>query len=346
VPDEDCRARLADPVVEPGARAHEQPHSWRGHGPRFALVFHGGARSHDDNVYPQLPPWGPLSDHFPQWLARLAARSEEKEQREAPLAFARSLGHSGKAISPPRARRASVARRGTRFCSGSQSIVESKGRVLRIGVLGGTGPAGTAIAVRYAAAGFEVVVGSRSEERAAGVVDELQQRWKGRGLALFPGTNQAAASAELVVLATPWEGATATVKDLAGELSGKIVVSMVNAMAKWAERFIPLLPPTGSVALAVARAIPDSRVAGAFHHLPAGVLADLDEKLEADVMVFSDTRATTDEVIELVNRVPGLRGVDVGGMASALAVEALTAALVEVNRRYKTHASLRVTGLG
>ena len=62
-------------------------------------------------------------------------------------------------------------------------------------------------------------------------------------------------------------------------------------------------------------------------------------------MVFAEGRATTDEVIELINRVPGLRGVDVGGLSSALAVEALTAALVEVNRRYKTHASLRVTGI-
>jgi len=216
---------------------------------------------------------------------------------------------------------------------------------VRIGILGGTGPAGSAVALRLAAVGDEVVIGSRSEDRAAAAVDELLQRWPARDLALVPGTNQAAAAADLVVLATPWEGATATVQELAGELTGKIVVSMVNAMTKWGDRFVPLLPPTGSVAVAVAKALPGSRVAGAFHHMPAGRLADLDHVLEADVMVFADQRPTTDEVIALVNRIPGLRGVDVGGLGSALAVEALTAALVEVNRRYKTHASLRVTGI-
>lgn len=217
---------------------------------------------------------------------------------------------------------------------------------MRVGVLGGTGPAGSAVAVRLAASGLEVVVGSRSLEKAAGVVEELADRWTGRGLTLVPGDNRQAASADLVVLATPWEGALVTVADLAAELSGKVLVSMVNAMARWGQHFVPLLPPTGSVAVAVARALPATRVAGAFHHLPARELGDLGSNLEADVMVFSDDRATTDEVISLVGRIPGLRGFDVGGLSSAMAVEALTPALVELNRRYKAHASLRITGLG
>jgi 8-hydroxy-5-deazaflavin:NADPH oxidoreductase len=218
---------------------------------------------------------------------------------------------------------------------------------VRVGILGGTGPAGSAVAVRLASVGIEAVIGSRHEDKAAGVVDELKQRWAGRGceLLLHPGSNDTAARADLVVLATPWEGAISTVRELAPHLSGKVVVSMVNAMLRWGDRFVPLLPPTGSVAVAVAMALPDSRVAGAFHHLPASLLGDLDHDLVADVMVFSEGRGTTDEVVALVNRLPGLRGVDVGGLGSALAVEALTAALVEVNRRYKTHASLRVTGL-
>ena len=163
-------------------------------------------------------------------------------------------------------------------------------------------------------------------------------------MTLVAGTNQMAAEADLVVLATPWEGALLTVRGLAQELSGKIVVSMVNAMTRWGNRIVPLLPPTGSVAVAVAKTLPGSRVAGAFHHLPAGMVGDLAHGLDADVMVFSDDRATTDEVITVVNRVPGLRGIDVGGLESAMAVEAFTAVLVEVNRRYKVQASLRVTG--
>lgn len=201
------------------------------------------------------------------------------------------------------------------------------------------------MAVRFASVDVEVVIGSRSADKAAGVVDELKQRWQGRELPLLPGDNEAAARADLVVLATPWEGAVGTARDLAPLLAGKTVVSMVNAMSRWGKRFVPLLPPTGSVAVAVARALPRSNVVGAFHHLPAGPLGDLDRELKADVMVFSDDRASTDEVIALIGKVPGLRGVDVGGLGSGMAVEALTAALVEVNRRYKTHASLRVTGI-
>ena len=189
------------------------------------------------------------------------------------------------------------------------------------------------------------MVGSRSEERAQAVVGGLMARWQDRDLALVPGTNEAAAGADLVVVATPWEGAVGTARQFAGELSGKIVVSMVNAMTKWGPRFVPLVPSSGSMASAIAGVLPASRLAGAFHHLPAGELGDLERQLEADVMVFSEHRATTDEVIELVGLVPGLRGIDVGGLGSAMAVEALTAALVEVNRRYKTHSSVRLTGI-
>ncbi len=216
---------------------------------------------------------------------------------------------------------------------------------MKIGVLGGTGPAGSAVSARLAAAGVEVLLGSRTIEKATEVVGELMRRWNGHDLSLLPATNEMAAGADLVVVATPVEGAVATVRDLADQLSGKTLVSMVNAMVKWDNRFVPLVPYAGSVAMALSRAVPATNVAGAFHHLPAGPLGDPGHQLEADVMVFSDLRSVTDEVIAMVNLIPGLRGIDVGGLGSALAVEALTACLVEVNRRYKTHASLRVTGI-
>jgi 8-hydroxy-5-deazaflavin:NADPH oxidoreductase len=218
-------------------------------------------------------------------------------------------------------------------------------RSMRVGVLGGTGPAGSAVAARLASVGVEVVVGSRSEDKAAGVVSELTKRWAGINTVISAGTNRTAAGADIVVVSTPWEGAVSTVKELRPELSGKTVVSMVNVMVRWGDRFVPLVPPTGSVAVAIAEALPESRVAGAFHHLPAGPLGDPEQHLSADVMVFADARSVSDEVIALVNRIPGLRGVDVGGLGSGLAVEALTAALVEVNRRYKVHSSLRITGI-
>jgi NADPH-dependent F420 reductase len=216
---------------------------------------------------------------------------------------------------------------------------------VKIGVLGGTGPAGQAVAVQFAGIGHDVIVGSRAIERAEETVAALQERWSGRGLALHPADNDTAASADLVVVATPWEGVLTTVSALADGLAGKVVVSMANALTRWGKEMVPLLPPTGSVSVAVARAIPASRVVGAFHHLPAGPWGDLDHPLDADVMVCSDDRGAATEVISLIDTLPGLRGVDAGGLASALAIEALTPALLEINRRYKTHAAIRVTGL-
>jgi NADPH-dependent F420 reductase len=216
---------------------------------------------------------------------------------------------------------------------------------VEIGVLGATGPAGHAVAVQFAGVGYEVLVGSRAIERAEQTVSELQERWRGRNLRLLPADNDTAAGAELVVVATPWEGIITTVSALEPKLAGKVVITMANALTRWGKEMVPLLPPTGSVTIAVARFLPHSRVVGAFHHLPAGPWGDLDHPLEADVMVCSDDRDAAAEVIALIDQLPGLRGVDSGGLSSALAIEALTPALLEVNRHYKTHAAIRITGL-
>lgn len=216
---------------------------------------------------------------------------------------------------------------------------------MRIGVIGGTGPAGQAVAAQFAGVGEQVVIGSRAEERAAAAVAELRDRWPGRHLDLLAGDNRAAAEADTVVIATPWEGVGATVAELADALAGRLVISMVNAMAKWGRYMVPLVPPTGSVTAAVALALPRSRVTGAFHNLPAGPWADLDRPLDADVLVVAERRPDAREVVALVDRLPGLRGIDAGNLANAAAVEALTATLVGINIRYKTHASVRLTGL-
>ena len=216
---------------------------------------------------------------------------------------------------------------------------------MQIGVLGATGPAGQAVAVQLAHVGIDVSVGSRSVERAEAAVAELRGRWPDRNLPLHPADNDGAAEAEVVIVATPWEGVLTTVSALEEALAGKIVISMANALTRWGRNMVPLIPPTGSVTVAVARALPRSRVVGAFHHLPAEPWADLDHPLDADVLVCSDDRAAIREVSELVDQLPGLRAVDVGGLASALAIEALTPALLEINRRYKTHAAVRITGL-
>src|SRR4051812_45864530 len=128
-------------------------------------------------------------------------------------------------------------------------------RPMRIGVLGATGPAGSSLAARLASVGFEGVLGSRSKYKAMEGRDRLCTRWEGRDLAIDAADNVGASQADLVVIATPWDAAAETAASVAGPLSGKIVVSMANALAKVGHEFQPLVPPRGSVAASVQAAV-------------------------------------------------------------------------------------------
>ena len=127
---------------------------------------------------------------------------------------------------------------------------------MRIGILGGTGPAGSALAARLASVGFETVVGSRSRYRALEVVDGLKEQWADRELTIDAADNEGAADADLVVIATPWDGATQTAQQVEGHLRGKVVISMANALTRIGKEFQPLVPPRGSVAASVQAVLP------------------------------------------------------------------------------------------
>ena len=116
---------------------------------------------------------------------------------------------------------------------------------MHVGILGGTGPAGRGVAVRLAEAGVRVTIGSRDAERAVRVAGDVAQRWPGLTLPLEGADNAGAAAAELVVLATPWDSAIATVRALREPLAGKVVVSMANALVKEGREMLALMPPSG-----------------------------------------------------------------------------------------------------
>ncbi|MDQ1367523.1 MAG: 8-hydroxy-5-deazaflavin:NADPH oxidoreductase [Acidimicrobiaceae bacterium] len=216
---------------------------------------------------------------------------------------------------------------------------------MHIGVLGGTGPAGQGFALRLASVGFTVTVGSRSQERATEICTKLCDQWSGRDLKILPGDNAAAADAELVVVATPWDAAAPTVSAVADRLGGKVVLSMANALVRVGHEFVPLIPPRGSVAAWVQAAVPKAMVAAAMHHVPARELAELDHQLLGDVLVCSDHPAATDAVSELIAALPKLRPLDAGMLSSASAIEALTPVLLQINSRYKTRAGIQLTNI-
>lgn len=215
-----------------------------------------------------------------------------------------------------------------------------------IGIIGGTGPAGRGLALRAAMAGTSVVIGSRQAERASEVAADVASRAGAGAGAITGAANEDVCGADLVVVATPWEGTIATVSPLAEALSGRVVVSMVNALVKEGRSFLALVPPRGSMAGAVQAALPSSLVSAAFHHLPASQMERPEAAVEADVLVCSDHPAATAATIALVDRIGGLRGVDAGDLAQAAAIEAFTAVLITVNIRNRAHAAIRLTGMG
>jgi len=216
---------------------------------------------------------------------------------------------------------------------------------MQIGVLGATGPAGSGLAARLASVGFEVVLGSRSKYRSMEVRDTLLARWDGRGLVIDAADNEGAADADLVVIATPWDAAAATASSVSRQLQGKVVISMANALAKVGHEFQPLVPPRGSVAASVQAALPKSKVAAGFHHLPAKELGQLDSPVDSDVMICSDDADALGVVAELVSKIPGCRPLDAGSLSAAAAIEAFTAVLLQFNVRYRTRVAPRLTGI-
>lgn len=216
---------------------------------------------------------------------------------------------------------------------------------MRIGVLGGTGPAGSGFAARLASVGYEVVIGSRSKYRAMETVDLLRAKWADLDLPLEAGDNEMAANADVVVVATPWDAAAATVSDVSAQLSGKVVISMANALAKVAHEFQPLVPPRGSVAASIQAALPRSMVSAAMHHVPAKELGALRHAVESDVLVCSDHPSATAATIDIIKRIPNVRPLDAGELSNAAPVEAFAAVLLQLNIKYKTRVAVRFTGL-
>lgn len=216
---------------------------------------------------------------------------------------------------------------------------------MHVGILGGTGPAGRGLGCRLAAAGLSITLGSREQSRAEQAASTLVSAWPGRDLAVSGGENAAAAEADVVVVATPWEGALGTVRPLRDALAGKVVVSMVSALVRVGQSIEAVQLARGSFAATLQAALPRSSVAGAFHHLPAEDLLNLDEGLLADVLVCGDDARAKETTMGLVEAIEGLRPLDAGRLSQAQAIEAFTAVCIGINIRYKARTYVRMGGV-
>ncbi|QDP95092.1 NADPH-dependent F420 reductase [Microlunatus elymi] len=208
-----------------------------------------------------------------------------------------------------------------------------------IGILGGTGPQGRGLARRFAAAGYRVVIGSRSAERAAETAQQYAEIGDVSG-----AVNADAAAADLVIVAVPYDGHAELLTELAPKLASKIVVDCVNRIGFDKHGPYPVPVPAGSSAQEAAELLPDSTVIAAFHHVSSALLDDSDvDKIELDVLVLGEDRQAIGVVCDLAAAIPGARGIYGGRLRNAAQVEAFTANLIAINRRYKAHAGLRIT---
>lgn len=215
-----------------------------------------------------------------------------------------------------------------------------------IAIIGGTGPQGKGLGYRFATGGHDVILGSRSEDRAVEAATELDPR-VAAGSVSAADNARAAAAADLVLLAVPFEGHDDLVATLAPELAGKIVISCVNPLGF--DKTGPYgldLGPTSAAETAQAL-LPDAQVVGAFHHLSAvSLIGDADVLDHEDVLVCGDHAEAKAAVIELAATVTGKPGIDAGALRLARQLEPLTAVLISINKRYKVRSGIAVVGLG
>ncbi|MCN0180234.1 NADPH-dependent F420 reductase [Salinispora arenicola] len=219
---------------------------------------------------------------------------------------------------------------------------------LTVGIVGGTGDQGRGLAYRFARAGQAVLIGSRSAERAARSAAEIASSpGLPVGASIGGAANEEIARrSDVVVIAVPWDGHASIVGTLAEPLAGKIVVDCVNPLGFDKHGPYALAVEEGSAAQQAAALLPQSRVCAAFNHVSAPLLVDPQiDRIELDVLICTEERELVGIVGALAARIPGMRGIYAGRLRNAHQIEALTANLIAINKRYQAHAGIRVTDL-
>ena len=216
--------------------------------------------------------------------------------------------------------------------------------LLTIAVLGGTGKEGKGLAYRWARAGYRVLIGSRTVEKAVAAADEITGML-GEGISVRGlGNLEAAREANIAVLTVPYAAHRDTLEALKGELKGKILVDVT----------VPLVPPkvatvqmpaAGSAAQEAKQVVSeDTQVCAAFQNISYEHLLD-NADVECDVLVTGTSKEARAEVIRLVEAA-GLRGWDAGPIENSVVVEGLTSVLIGINKKYgSTHAGIKITGI-
>ena len=217
-----------------------------------------------------------------------------------------------------------------------------------VSIIGASGALGFGLTLRWGRAGVPVVLGSRDAARAAEATERARAALPDGHFAGFENA-EAATKAEVVVLCVPFRNQSETLTNLKGALrEGQVVVDatvpLAAAVSGRATRMLGVWQ--GSAAQQAQEMVPDGvRVVSALHTVSAATCGNLEQRLDEDVLVCGDQREDKERVIDLIGRIEGLRGVDAGRLEMARITESLTALLISINVRHKTHAGIKITGV-
>ena len=219
-----------------------------------------------------------------------------------------------------------------------------------IAIIGGTGPAGTGLALRWARAGETVIIGSRDAARAEQTADAIRKRAGANAKVSGMENSAACAAYDLLVLTVPFAGQAELLKQLKpairpGSILIDATVPLSASVGGRASRTLGVWQ--GSAAQQTAELVPKGvSVAAAFHNISADVLnGDSDDDVDCDVIVCSDDPNATQVAMELAAKISGVRAIDGGKLENARIVEQITALLIGLNIRHKGHSGIRITGL-
>lgn len=218
----------------------------------------------------------------------------------------------------------------------------------RIAILGGTGPEGIGLALRFLLAGEDIIIGSRQSERAEHAADTLRERVatvaperriSGRD------NHTAAREGDIVALTLPFDGVEPLLTEIAPDVSGKVVLDVVNPLRLHRGVFTLMPVPAGSAGELIQKLLPDARVVSGFKNLSAKDLRAIEYPLHGDVLLCSDVPNATRYFSELIGRIPQLRAIDAGALANSRRLESITALLLNLNRLYHSITSIEILGL-
>ncbi len=210
--------------------------------------------------------------------------------------------------------------------------------------IGGTGPEGLGLAARFAAAGHEIVIGSRSPERAQQAVEKIKARVP-QARATGMVNQEAVRRGDIVFVTIPFAGHRDTLEALASAIGAKVVVDVVSPLSFEGGKIAAIAVPEGSAAEQAQALLPQAQVVAAFHHLDASQLMRVEEAAEVDVLVCGDHQEAKERVMALAEKIEGVRALDGGRLANSRYLEEFTALLLSLNKTYKAHTSLKIAGI-